>query len=76
MDSNQHRLIKSDSNQTVEESAQAGYLLFGGIVLLLGGISLLFLANASVADFGGAMLILISLALIAGSLWLYSQRPG
>jgi hypothetical protein len=33
------------------------------------------MSNAGVADFGGAMLALVGLALVAASVWLYSQRP-
>jgi hypothetical protein len=73
MDPNQHRMMKS-GGQGADETAQAGWFLFGGLVLILGGVVLLLQAHASVADFGGAMLMLIGLALTAASLWLYSQR--
>ena len=42
---------------------------------MLGGLVLILQANAaSVADFGGGMLALMGVALVAASIWLYSQR--
>ena len=51
-------------------------MLAGGIVLVVGGIILIGLSHASVADFGGGMLALMGVALAAGAIWLYSKRPG
>ncbi len=73
MDPNQHRLLKS-GRDAADESGQAGAFLFGGLVLIAGGIVLILQSHASVADFGGGMLALIGAALVAASLWLYSQR--
>lgn len=74
MDPNQYRQIKSGADDAAVESAQAGWFMAGGVVLLLGGVGLILQAHASVADVAGGMLVLIGGALLAGSLWLYSQR--
>jgi hypothetical protein len=74
MDQTQRQLMK-DRPAAADESSQAGWFLTGGVVLLIGGLILILQSHASVADFGGAMLALIGLALAAASLWLYSQRP-
>jgi hypothetical protein len=62
-------------SEAADESSQSGYLLAGGIVLIAGGIVLIMQAHAGVADFGGAMLALIGLALAAASIWMQAQRP-
>ena len=72
MDQTQRQVMKNDS--TVDETPQAGYFLVGGIALIVGGIVLILQSHADVADFGGAMLALMGLALSAASIWLYSQR--
>ena len=74
MDQTQRQLMK-DRPGAADETSQAGWLLAGCVVLLLGGLILILQSHAGVADFGGAMLGLIGLALAAASLWLYSQRP-
>lgn len=75
MDPNQHRQIKS-GRDAADESGQAGWFLAGGLGLVLGGLVLILQANASVADFGGGMLVLMGAGLFAASLWLYAQRPS
>jgi uncharacterized membrane protein len=74
-DPNINRLIKSQ-DRYADESGRAGWWLVGGVVLILGGVILILQAHASVADFGGAMLLLIGLAVTAASLWLTWQRPS
>ena len=74
MDPTQQRLMKKDDAVSAEDGTSPGPLLVGAVVLLVGGIGLVSLANASVADVGGGMLILIGLALGAASVWISSQR--
>jgi hypothetical protein len=74
VDQTQRQLMK-DRPGAADETSQAGWLLAGGIVLLIGGLFLILQSHAGVADFGGAMLALVGLALVAASTWLYSQRP-
>lgn len=73
MDPSQQRFLKAQSD-AADETSQAGYLLGGGLVLIVGGLILMLQAHASVADFGGAILALTGVALAAASMWLYSQR--
>ena len=73
MDPSEQRYMKSRSD-AADESSQAGYTLAGGIVFIVGGIVLLAQSHAGVADFGGAMLVLLGLALGAAAIWIYSQR--
>lgn len=53
-----------------DESGQATWLLVGSVPILVGGVILLLQPNASVAQFGGAMLLLIGVALVAAAVWL------
>ena len=73
MDPSQQKFLKVRS-EGADETSQAGTLLVGGLVLIVGGIVLLLQAHASVAHFGGGILILTGLALAAASVWLYSRR--
>ena len=73
MDPTQQKLMKVRSDGA-DETGQAGYFLGGGLALMLGGLALILQANAGVADFGGAMLALMGVALVAASIWLYGQR--
>lgn len=75
MDPTEQKLMKKGSGEVVDERPQAGYLMAGAVVLVIGGLILIMQAHASVADFGGAMLVLIGLSLGAASIWLYSQQP-
>lgn len=74
MDPSQQKFLKLRSD-AADESSQAGYMLTGAVVLIVGGIILIMQSHASVADFGGGMLMLIGLALGAASLFLYAQSP-
>ena len=74
MDQTQRQLMK-DRPVAADETSQAGWFLAGGVVLLIGGLILILQAHAGVADFGGAILALMGLALVAAAVWLYSQRP-
>lgn len=75
MDPTQQKLMKSGS-RAADETSQAGYLLAGGVVLIIGGIFLIMQSHAGVADVAGAMLALIGLSLGAASIWLSSQKAG
>lgn len=77
MDPSQQRNLKNEAPSDIEaELSSAGYLLVGGVLLVVGGIVLIGLSHASVADFGGGMLALMGFALAAGAIWLYAKRPG
>jgi hypothetical protein len=68
------RQVMKEGPEPADETAQAPYLLTGGILLVAGGLILILQTNAGVADFGGGILALMGLALVAAALWLYSQR--
>lgn len=75
MDSGRYREMKSDRGvDAADESGQAGYFAFGGIVLVLGGLVLLLQSHASVADFAGAMLAVMGIALLVASMLAAGRR--
>ena len=53
-----------------DESGQAGGLLVGAAPLLIGGIALFLIPNSSTAQWVGAMLALVGLALASAAIWL------
>ena len=76
MDPTQRQLMERDDATAVGDQLSPGALLTGAVVLLAGGVALLSIANATVADVGGGMLVLVGLALGAAAVWQAAQRDA
>jgi hypothetical protein len=74
VDPTQQKLMKRPDAAGEQQGTSPGALLAGAVVLVAAGIGLLGVAHAPVADVGGAMLVLIGLALGAGSAWTSARR--